>query len=168
MTAKDNFIQICNLTTKVVGLRKGALAFKTRVQEVQIPRMVASVIARIEEKINHSIIADVLKRDRTLIYYYEKTHKDNYTWDKYRDIFNKVYMAYKKIEDEKEVFIDKNHMRRYLLHNGVTENDKQEAKIMVKSGKVGVIINTSYFDFSNQLENIKSALINYKYEIEIL
>ena len=168
MTAKDNFIQICNLTTKVVGLRKGALAFKTRVQEVQIPRMVASVIARMEEEISHTIIANVLQRDRTLIYYYEKTHQANYTWEKYRDIFNKVYMAYKKIEDSKEVFIDKNHMRRYLLRNGVTESEKQEAQIMVKSGKVGIIIKTSYFDFSNQLENIKLALINYKYEIEIL
>jgi hypothetical protein len=168
MTAKDNFIQICNLTTKVVGLRKGALAFKTRVQEVQVPRMVASVIARMEEEISHTIIADVLKRDRTLIYYYEKNHQQNYTWETYRDIFNKVYMAYKKIEDSKEIFIDKNHMRKYLLRNGVTESEKQEAQIMVKSGKVGVVINTSYFDFSNQLENIKFALVNYKYEIEIL
>ena len=168
MTAKDNFIQICNLTTKVMGLNKGALSFKTRVQEVQVPRMVASVIARMEEEISHTIIADVLKRDRTLIYYYEKNHQANYTWQTYREVFNKVYMAYKKIEEEKEVFIDKNHMRKYLLNNGVTESEKQEAQIMVKSGKIGVIIKTSYFDFSNQIENIKLALINYKYEIEIL
>tara|TARA_R100000781_G_scaffold102229_1_gene65730 strand:+ start:82 stop:588 length:507 start_codon:yes stop_codon:yes gene_type:complete len=168
MTQKDNFIKICDLTTKVMGLEKGALSFKTRVQEVQIPRMVASVIARMEEEIGHTIIADVLKRDRTLIYYYEKTHQANYTWQTYRDTFNKVYMAYKKIDDEKEVFIDKNHMRKYLLSNGVRENEKQEAKIMVKSGKVGVVINTSYFDFSNQLENIKLALSNYKYQVEIL
>ena len=168
MTAKDNFIKICNLTTKVMGLKKGALAFKTRIQEVQIPRMVASVIGRIEEDINHDIIADVIKRDRTLIYYYEKSHKANYTWEKYRETFNKVYMAYKKIEDGKEVFISSSHMKKYLLNNGVTESEKQEAQIMVKSGKVGLVINTSYFDFSNQIVNIKFALSNYKYEIEIL
>ena len=168
MTAKDNFIKICNLTTKVMGLNKGALSFKTRVQEVQVPRMVASVIARMEEEISHTIIADVLKRDRTLIYYYEKNHQANYTWETYRNVFNKVYMAYKKIEEEKEVFIDKNHMRKYLLSNVVSESEKQEAQIMVKSGKVGLVINTSYFDFSNQIENIKFALSNYKYEIEIL
>ena len=168
MTAKDNFIKICNLTTKVMGLNKGALSFKTRVQEVQVPRMVASVIARMAEEISHTIIADVLKRDRTLIYYYEKNHQANYTWETYRNVFNKVYMAYKKIEEEKEVFIDKNHMRKYLLSNGVSESEKQEAQIMVKSGKVGLVINTSYFDFSNQIENIKFALSNYKYEIEIL
>ena len=168
MTAKDNFIKICNLTTKVMGLKKGALAFKTRIQEVQIPRMVASVIGRIEEDINHDIIADVIKRDRTLIYYYEKSHKANYTWEKYRETFNKVYMAYKKIENDKEIFIDKNHMKKYLLSNGVSESDKQETQIMIKSGKVDIVINTSYFDFSNQLENIKLALTNYKYEIKIL
>ena len=59
-------------------------------------------------------------------------------------------------------------MKKYLLSNGVFENSKQEAQILVKSGDVSVIINTSYFDFSNQLENIKLALQNYKYEIEIL
>ena len=46
MTAKDNFIHICNLTTSVMGLRKGSLAYKSRKQEVQIPRMVAAVIGR--------------------------------------------------------------------------------------------------------------------------
>jgi hypothetical protein len=168
MTPKDNFIKICDLTTKVMGLEKGALGFKTRIQEIQVPRMVASVIARMEEGINHDIIADVLKRDRTLIYYYEKNHQANYTWETYRDTFNKVYMAYRKIEDEKEIFIDKNHMRKYLLSNGVRENEKQEAKIMVKSGNIEVVINTSYFDFSNQLENIKLALTNYKYQVKIL
>ena len=61
MTPKDNFIKICNLTTKVMGLEKGALGFKTRIQEVQIPRMVASVIGRIEEDINHDIIAEVIR-----------------------------------------------------------------------------------------------------------
>ena len=168
MTPKDNFIKICDLTTKVMGLEKGALGFKTRIQEIQVPRMAASVIARIEEDISHDIIADVLKRDRTLIYYYEKNHQANYTWETYRDTFNKVYMAYRKIEDEKEIFIDKNHMRKYLLSNGVSENEKQEAKIMVQSGEVEVVINTSYFDFSNQLENIKLALTNYKYQVKIL
>jgi len=168
MTAKDNFTDICNLTTEVMGLQKGSLAWKSRTQELQIPRMVASVIARTEEGIHHSVIAEILNRHRSLIYHYEKSHKGNYTWEKYRDTFNKVYMAYKKIDDKKEIFINKSHMKKYLLSNGVFESPKQEAQILVKSGDVSVIINTSYFDFSNQLENIKLALQNYKYEIEIL
>ena len=168
MTAKDNFIHICNLTTSVMGLRKGSLAYKSRKTELQIPRMVASVIARTEEGIKHSIIAEVLNRDRTLIYHYEKCHQGHYTWEKYRDVFNKVFMAYTQIEQSKKVFIDKHYMKEFLLKNGVKESPKLEAQIMVKSGRVSIIIITSYMDFSNQLENIKFALRDYKYEMEIL
>ena len=168
MTAKDNFIHICNLTTNVMGLRKGSLAYKSRKTELQIPRMVAAVIGRTEEGINHSIIAEVLNRHRASIYHYEKCHQGHYTWEKYRDIFNKVYMAYKQIEQSKKVFIDKYYMKEFLLKNGVKESPKLEAKIMVKSGRVSIIIITSYMDFSNQLENIKFALRDYKYEMQIL
>ena len=45
---------------------------------------------------------------------------------------------------------------------------KNEVRIMLKSGRIGVMITTSYMDFSNQLENIKFALRDYKYEMEIL
>ena len=167
MTSKDNFIQICDLTTNVMGLTKGALSFKSRILDLQIPRMVACVIARKEEEIHRKVIADVLNRDRTLIYHYEKTHKNNYAWKKYRDVFNKVYKAYKKLDDDKEEFISASHIKKYLLSNGVTENKKEEVTIVLKSKKVTVEIYTSYFDFSKQLENVKLALKNYKYSIEI-
>ena len=168
MTPKDNFIHICNLTTSVMGLRKGSLAFKTRKTEIQIPRMVASVIGRIEENISHSVIAEVINRHRASIYHYEKCHQSHYTWEKYREVFNKVYMAYKQIEQSKKVFLDRHYMKEFLLKNGVKENIKDEVRIMLKSGRIGVIIKTSYMDFSNQLENIKFALRDYKYEMEIL
>jgi|TARA_R110002020_G_scaffold141569_2_gene313329 hypothetical protein len=168
MTAKDNFIHICNLTTNVMGLRKGSLSDKSRKQEFQIPRMVAAVIGRIEENINHAIIAEVLSRHRASIYHYEKCHQGNYTWEKYREVFNKVYMTYKQIEQSKKVFIDKHYMKEFLLKNGVKESPKLEAQIMVRSGSVSIIIMTSYMDFSNQLENIKFALQDYKYEMQIL
>ena len=168
MTSKDNFIYICNLTTSVMGLRKGSLAYKSRRSELQIPRMVAAVIGRIEEGIHHSVIADVINRHRASVYHYEKSHQGNYTWEKYRDVFNKVYMAYKQIEQTKKVFIDKRYMKSYLLKNGVKESPKNETQILIKSGSVGVVISTSYMDFSNQLENIKFALRDYKYEMQIL
>ena len=168
MTPKDNFIHICNLTTSVMGLRKGSLAYKSRKTEVQIPRMVAAIIGRIEENISHSVIAEVLNRHRASVYHYEKTHQSNYAWEKYRDVFNKVYMAYTQIENSKKVFVDKYYMKEFLLKNGVKENAKNEVRIMLKSGRIGVIITTSYMDFSNQLENIKFALRDYKYEMEIL
>jgi len=168
MTAKDNFIHICNLTTTVMGLRKGSLAYKSRKTELQIPRMVAAVIGRTEEGINHAIIAEVLNRHRASVYHYEKCHQGHYTWEKYREVFNKVYMAYTQIEQSKKVFVDKYYMKEFLLKNGVKESPKLEAKIMVKSGRVSIIIITSYMDFSNQLENIKFALRDYKYEMQIL
>ena len=40
--------------------------------------------------------------------------------------------------------------------------------IMVTSGDVKAIICTSYMDFSNQLENIKIALRDYRYTFKIL
>ena len=168
MTEKDNFLDICNLTTSVLGLRKGSLSQKSRKQELNIARQIAGVIGRIEEGIHHKIIAEVLKRDRSLIYHYEKKHSANYTWEKYRDSFNKVYMAYKQIDHTKQIFIDKYYMKSYLLKNGVKESEKQEVCILIRSGDVGTLIKTSYMDFSNQLEIIKLALKNHKYTMEIL
>jgi len=168
MTAKDNFIHICNLTTTVMGLPTGSLADKTRKQNIQIPRMVAAVIGRTEEGISHTIIAEILNRHRASIYHYEKCHQGNYTWEKYRDAFNKVYMTYKQIEQSKKVFVDKLYMKQFLLKNGVKESPKNEAQILIKSDRIAVMIMTSYMDFSNQLENIKFALREYKYEMTIL
>ena len=59
-------------------------------------------------------------------------------------------------------------MKRFLLNNGVEENAKLEANILIISGKAKTIISTSYMDFSNQLEKIKFALKEYKYEMQIL
>lgn len=167
MTAKDNFVHICNLTTSVLGLRKGSLSYKSRVQPLQIARMVAGVIARKEEGIHRKTIAEVLNRDRTLVYHYEKQHVNNYGWEKYREAYNKVYLAYHRLENNKKVFDDPHIMKEFLLRKGVTEHIKKDLIILVKSGKVGCGIKTSYFDFSNQLENIKDILKNenYKYEI---
>ena len=58
-------------------------------------------------------------------------------------------------------------MKEFLLKKGVKEHPKNEIQILIKSGKVGCGIKTSYLDFSNQVENIKFVLnkANYKYEI---
>ena len=77
-------------------------------------------------------------------------------------------MTYKQIEQSKKVFIDKHYMKEFLLKNGVKESPKLEAQIMVRSGSVSIIIMTSYMDFSNQLENIKFALQDYNYNLEII
>ena len=169
MTEEFNFKCICSLTTRVLGFPDGSLSTKSRKRPLQAARAVASYIARTEEDINRSIIGKVLNRDRSLIYHYEKTHKKFFsTCLVYRNIFNKVYKAYLDIDGTKEIFTDKDFMKSYLLKNGVSEKLKSDVKIKIKSGKTTCIIKTNYFDFSNQLENVKFALKNYNYSVKII
>ena len=169
MTEEYNFRNICNLTTKLLGLPDDALALKSRKRPLQVARAIAGYIGRTEEDINQKIIGKVLNRDRTLIYHYENTHKSNYAnCEVYRNTFNKVYKAYKDIDGIKEVFVDGDFMKSYLLKNEVVETLKPEVILEVKSGQVKCKIKTSYFDFSNQLEIVKLALKNYHYTIKII
>ena len=61
MTDRIKFELLCDLTTDIVGLHQGALSDKTRKQIIHIPRMVASVVARMTNDIHPTIIADVLE-----------------------------------------------------------------------------------------------------------
>jgi len=169
MTAEDNFKKLCSLTTRVLGLPDGALALRSRKRPLQVARAVAGYIGRTEEDIHRSIIGKVLNRDRSLIYHYEYTHKKNYaTCLVYRNTFNKIYKAYKDIGGTKEFFLDKDFMKRYLLKNGVKETLDPDVFLEVTSGQIKCIIKTSYFDFSNQLENVNLALQDYHYTIKII
>lgn len=169
MIEKENFTNLCNLTTIVLGLPKDSLALKSRKQNLMIGRSIASVISRMEYCTRHDVIAEVLNRDRTLIYHYEKKHKHNYaTWLQYRNAFNKVYIAYKNFESSKKVFIDDDFLKAHLLKNGVKESPKSQVFLEVKSGKAMCVLQTSYFDFSNQLKNIKLALKDYHYDLKII
>ena len=167
MRDKDNFKNICNLTTSILGLRKGSLAYKSRKRDIQFARMIASVIGRKEEGIKREIIAKELNRHRTLIYHYEKYHEGNFMFPEYRDAYRKVYLAYHKIDKSMNVFTDPFIMKEFLLKKGVKEHPRVEIEIVVKSGEVGCHIKTSYMDFSNQLEKIETILKkeNYKYKI---
>ena len=107
---------MCKLTTRVLNLPEKALYSTSRRRPVQIARAVTSYIARTEGDIHRTVIADVLNRDRTSINYYEKTHDKRYSTSKlYRDTFNKIYRAYKDIEDTRKTFLDKNYMKSFLL-----------------------------------------------------
>ena len=59
-------------------------------------------------------------------------------------------------------------MKSYLLKNGVEETLDPDVLLEVKSGQADCIIKTSYFDFSNQLENVKLALKNYHFTVKII
>ena len=169
MTAEDNFKNLCNLTTRVLGLPDGSLALKTRRSELQIPRSVVSVIAIMEDDIHPLVIAKVIKRDRCSVYHYQNTHKSNYAnKEKYRNIFNKIYRSYKDLEGTKDFFLDGDYMKAYLLKKGVSAISNGDVSLEVKSGQVKCIIKTSYFDYTNQLEKVKLALKNYHYTVKIL
>ena len=58
-------------------------------------------------------------------------------------------------------------MKSFLLKNGIKETLKPEVFLEIKSGQVSCKVKTSYFDFSNQLENVKIALENYHYTVKI-
>jgi len=169
MTEELNFKAICNLTTKVMGLPTGSLSSKSRKRKLQSSRSIAAYIGLTEENINRYVIADVLDRDRSLTYHYEKAHKKNFKHCiVYRNTFTKIYKKYLEIDSKKEIFISGKHMKNYLLQNKVNESRKSDVKLEVKSGNAKCIIHTTYFDFSNQLKNISLALVKYHYTVKII
>ena len=169
MTAEDNFKNLCNLTTRVLGLPDDSLALRSRKRTLQTARAVAGYIGRTEEDIHRSIIGKVLNRNRSLIYHYERTHEANYDMRPlYRNTYNLIFKAYKDIGGTKSLFLDNNLMKNHLLKNGVKEVLNPEVLIEVKSGRAVCIIKTSYFDLSNQLGNINLALKNYHFTVKII
>lgn len=168
MTDREKFESLCTLTTNLVGLQEGSLMDKTRKHSIQIPRMVASVIGRLE-KIHPDIIADVIKRHRTSIIHYKKNHKHNYaSFPYYREIFNKVYNSYSDLNSYKKVFLDSDSIRMFLVSNGIVISKKPQVKIKIKSGNSSYTINTDYLEFSNNIKLIKSVLKDYNYTSEII
>jgi len=169
MNTEDNFKNLCDLTTNLVGLPKGSLALKTRKTEYQVPRMVAAMVARLEDETHRGTIAKVLGRDRTSVNHYERCHSSNYaSFPLYRDTFKKVYNAYTEIKDAKLTFIDLYNLQEHLRKNGVQDSSKHQTTIRIVSGKFGTDVKVSYKDFYNQLELCKLALQNYQYEIEVI
>ncbi len=169
MNSENNFKNLCDLTTSLVGLPKGSLALKSRKIEYQVPRMVAAMVARLEDETHREVIAKVLDRDRTSVNHYERCHSGNYaSYPLYRDTFNKVYNAYAEIKDAKLTFVDLYNLQEHLRKNGVHDSSNHQTTIRIVSGKFGTDIKVSYKDFYNQLELCKLALQNYQHEIEVI
>jgi len=169
MTTEDNFKNLCDLTTGLVGLPKGSLALKTRKLEYHVPRMIAAMVARIEDGTHRDIIAKVLDRDRTSINHYEVRHAFNYaSFAKYRDTFNLIYNAYKSVKDAKYTFKDVHHLKQHLRDNEIFDSAKHQTTIRIISGKFKIDIKVSYREFYNKFELCKLALQNYKYEIKVI
>ena len=171
MIEEINFKILCDLTTNIVGLRKGSLSCKNREKKYQIPRSVAAVVARMIDKTHRTTIANELKRDRSLIYHYEKMHKKKYNailGAKYREVFNKVYNAYSNLQGAKRTFAGVNQLQQYLKENGIVNSEKYQTIIRVTSGRVEADIKVSYKDFYDMLEKCKFAMTDCNYNLEII
>jgi len=169
MKKEQDFKNLCNLTTSLLGLNKGSLADKSRKVKYQVPRAVVSVIARMEDKTHRGIIGKVLDRDRTSINHYERNHSSNYaSWELYRDTFNKIYNAYTSIKDSRKSFYSLKDMQTYLWDNNIRNDVNKQTCLQITSGKYKVDIKVSYRNFYIQTENIKIALQDYNYDLKII
>jgi hypothetical protein len=171
MTEELNFKALCNLTTRVMGLPEGSLAFKNRTMNIQAARASACYIALTEEKIDRNVIAKIIDRDRTATYHYQTSHKkkfNNKKCDFYRNTFTKIYQEYKNLDSNKYIFKNGEKLYNFLLNNNVVESKKSDVVLEVKSGEAICSIKTCYFKYLNQLENINIALEKYHYTINII
>tara|TARA_R100001244_G_scaffold969_1_gene1664 strand:+ start:91 stop:600 length:510 start_codon:yes stop_codon:yes gene_type:complete len=169
MTEETKFQDLCNATTNVLEMPDGSLSLRSRKRPLHVARAATAYIGVTEENIHRTIIGKVLNRHRSLIYHYEKTHKSNYaTCLIYRNTYNKIYSAYKKLDKTLKVFLDDDFLKHYLIKNGVVESNKSQVYLEIKSGKSICIIKTSYFDFVNQLENVKLALKKYQFIVRVI
>ena len=164
MTAKENFKHICNLTTSVMGLRKGSLSYKSRKQEIHLARTIAGVIG-IKEGIKREIIAKHLNRHRTAIYHYEKSHKQwfsNRSYPSYAKAYTKVFSAYQTIEDSRKQFIDKFHLRNFVKELHLINCEKKDIVFTITSGSISYQLFSDAHNFSSYYDTLKLALSGYK------
>ena len=169
MTQEDNFKNLCNLTTELVGLPKGSLSCKSREHKYQIPRAVISMVARLEEKVHQTVIAKELKRDRSLIYHYEKCHDMNYkTYPKYRKAFIDVYIAYCNQKKKKKYFKTQASFQKFLDKNNICSSETYNTELALRSGNFYVTLQLTHQDFYNVIEIIKFALKDYHYEYKVI
>ena len=169
MTDREKFINICDLTTNLVGLHQGALSDKTRKETIHVPRMVASVVGRLVNDIHPTVIADVICRDRTSVLHYYKLHTHNYaSFPKYREVFNTVYYAYSELKKSKKFFESVDDMRMFIVKSGVRITlIKPQVYILVKSKSIIFKVKTNYLDCSENITILKDALKDYEYSLEI-
>ena len=156
----DNFNNVCNLTIKLLELPADALESKSRKHEYQVARSVASCVSRMLDGTHQNVIAKRLKRDRTLIYHYDKKHNGDYkSFPLYRKAFDRVYNAYSDIQNARLKFRDINHLQDHIKKFGIRHSSGIiNQSIRIKAGDLVMDIMLSYKDFYNQLELCKLAL----------
>ena len=169
MTPRQNFKNLCNLTTELVGLPKGSLSNRSREQKYQVPRAVISVIARQEENIHRDVIGKGIDRDRTCINHYEKFHAANYkSYELYRKTYIDVYIAYCSQKKQKKYFKTQESFNKFLDKHNINSSETHNTELALRSGKFYVILQLSHEDFYNVIEIIKFAFREHHYEYKVI
>ena len=169
MTPRQNFKNLCNLTTELVGLPKGSLSNRSREQKYQIPRAVISVIARQEENIHRDIIGKGIDRDRTCVNHYEKFHEPNYkSYERYRKTYINVYIAYCNQKKQKKYFKTQAAFYKFLDKHNIKSTENYTTELALRSGNFYVILQLTHEDFYNVIEIIKFAFREHHYEYKVI
>ena len=163
---KDKFIKLCLLAENTLEIPNGSLASSSREQQIVDARKAVAIIGHKEQSTPFDIMADVLKKNRTSFYYYINKERKTFAHNKpFRNTYLTVFKAYKNLDNNLNIFIDKRDMKEFLFRNGVKDHkDKYDFFIRVNSGDVSVDIKTTYFDYLDQEKRIKLALMDYKYD----
>ncbi len=171
MTDKQIVKDLCQLVCAIRGLAKGSLTkdllytVKSQEQKFVMPRMVVSNVARIHNRIHPDTIAYVLGKHRTTILAYRGVHENQLqTWHDYRMLFEKVLQKQQDLSDSKTQFSDVQELRSHLINAGVIFSNDPNTFIDVNTGKFTTCINTDLKNVGSNMEIIRIALQNYKFE----
>tara|TARA_Y100001973_G_C5175594_1_gene321708 strand:- start:4 stop:525 length:522 start_codon:yes stop_codon:yes gene_type:complete len=166
MSETEQFIHICDLTTKILKLPKDSLSLQLRDRPIALGREIAGVIG-LKNGIHRKVVSKILKKHRTATYHYERNHNRWFTYyAPYRNGYLKVMKAYQNIEDNKKQFIDKNHLKFFIKDKlGLKNSKKPEVLVTINSGNLNYLLLSDCFRFSKDLKILKKALKEYKHKI---
>lgn len=163
MTDKEEFKHILDITCKAFNVTKEDIMTKSRKMDLAIARQVAAVIGIKDANIKRDIVAKEINRDRTGMYYYEKKHKEYFDWfQPYRKGYIKVLKEYKNINADKKQFISKAEFNMFIKGIKLNKFTKPDIIITVKYNKYRHDFLSNVFNFTNDMEILKTAFKDYK------
>jgi hypothetical protein len=165
ITHENEVLNLCELTADVTGISKMDILNQSRKQNINLARMVACNIARVEKQIHYNTIAKVVNRTRSNIYHYEKKHKIYYeTWPIYRNLFTQVYNAY---TNKKVLYLSKEMFLKQLKKHNINNVKQIQVRIYITTKDFKHTINSDYKSFTETIEKVKLILTDYEHQINI-
>ena len=162
---------LCDIATNACDLKRGDLYRKfkgSKAEKYSVPRTIVAVIARKDLKIHYNVIAEILKKDRSSIYHYERKHESDYaSYPKYRNAFNKIFNTHSQMQENKKEFKDPQELIEHLHVRGARNCKNPTIKINISTDKYKVTIATNFKEFSNNYDICSEALRDYNCKIQI-